>query len=110
MSRRWYRHATRVVFMGWEPKDQGFYLNIVQLGRQCGGSGEVAGSEEICPGCGGEGVQVQTMHPSNRQSKLTLEQISARLEAEAIPFPQYIEDDLVEDQRTNAGSALHEYD
>src|SRR6266568_1543346 len=95
MSRRWYRHGTQVVFVGWEPNDQGFYLNIVELCEQCGGGGEVDGSDQICPGCGGEGVQVATMHLSNRKSRLTLDQVGSHLE---------------EDQRTNAAIALHEYD
>ncbi len=110
MSRRWYRHGTQVVFVGWEPNDQGFYLNIVELCEQCGGGGEVDGSDEICPGCGGEGVQVASMHPSNRRSHLSLDEVSSHLEDQAIPFPYYVRADLEEDQRTNAAIALHEYD
>ena len=110
MSRRWYRHGTQVVFVGWEPNDQGFYLNIVELCEQCGGGGEVDGSDEICPGCGGEGVQVATVHPSNRRSHLSLDEVSSHLEDQAIPFPYYVRADLEEDQRTNAAIALHEYD
>jgi hypothetical protein len=110
MSRRWYRYGTQVVFVGWEPTEQGFYLNIVELCEQCGGGGEVDGSDEICPGCGGEGVQVATRQPSNRMSPLTLDQVRSHLEAQAIPFPDYVRADLEEDQRTNAALALHEYD
>jgi hypothetical protein len=109
MSRRWYRHLTRVVFVGWEPSEQGFYLNIVDLCEQCGGSGEQDGSDEICPGCGGEGIQVATVHPSQRQSRLDLDQLSAALVEQLIPFPDYVRADLAEDQRTNSAIALHEY-
>jgi hypothetical protein len=100
----------RVIFVGWEPSEQGFYLNIVDLCAECGGSGEQDGSEEICPNCGGEGLQVATAHPSQRQSPLTLDQLSAQLLDQAIPFPDYVRADLAEDQRTNSGVALHEYD
>jgi hypothetical protein len=110
MSRRWYRHGTQVVFVGWEPNEQGFYLNIVELCEQCGGGGEVDGSDEICPGCGGEGVLVASLEPSHRKSRLTLDQVGGLLEAEDIPFPYYVRADLEEDQRTNAAIALHEYD
>ncbi len=110
MSRRWYRHGTQVVFVGWEPADQGFYLNIVELCEQCGGGGEVDGTDEICPACGGEGVQVATLQPSNRMSHLTLDQVSAQLEGLSIPFPYYVRADLEDDQRTNTSIALHEYD
>src|SRR5260370_17474340 len=101
MSARWYRHGTQVVFVGWEPNEQGFYLNIVELCEHCGGSGEVDGSDEICPGCGGEGVQVATLHPSNRKSRLSLDQVSAQLEGLAIPFPYYLPAHLQKDPRPN---------
>src|SRR5207237_10604783 len=110
MSRRWYRHGTQVVFVGWEPNDQGFYLNIVELCEQCGGGGEVDGSDEICPGCGGEGVQIATMHPSNRKSRLTVDQVIADLEGQAVPFPYYVRDDLPEGHLTIAPIALHASD
>ena len=51
-----------------------------------------------------------TMHPSNRQSHLSLDQIGAQLEGRSIPFPYYVRADLEEDQRTNSSIALHEYD
>jgi len=50
------------------------------------------------------------MHPSNRKSRLTLDQVGSHLEEQAIPFPHYVRADLEEDQRTNAAIALHEYD
>jgi hypothetical protein len=110
MSRRWYRHESQVVFLGWEPSEQGFYVNIVALCPECGGTGEIEGSEEVCPTCGGEGVPVASTAPSNRHSGLTLDQVADILRAETIVFPYFVRADLEEDQRTNAGMLLHEYD
>jgi hypothetical protein len=95
--------------MGWEPADQGFYLNVVELCPGCGGSGEVDGSDEICELCGGEGVPRDRLNPSNRQRHLSLDQISQLLDDRGIPFPYFVRADLEEDQRTNANTMLHEY-
>jgi hypothetical protein len=110
MSRRWYRHGVQVAFMGWEPADQAFYLNIVELCPECGGAGEQEGSEEICPLCGGEGLPLDQLSPSNRVHHLTLDQVAERLEEASIPFPYFVRADLEEDQRTNANQIFHEYD
>jgi hypothetical protein len=111
MSRRWYRHADQMVFVGWEPTEQGFYVNVVALCAACGGSGEVDGSEEICPGCNGEGVQLARHSPSERRGGLTLEQLNRALVSQGLPFPEFVRTDLEDDQRTNAaGSVLREYD
>jgi hypothetical protein len=110
MSRRWYRHGTQVAFMGWEPGDAAFYLNVVELCSGCGGSGEVDGSDEICEICGGEGVPRDRLNPSNRQRGLTLDDIARLLSALGLPFPPVVRTDLEHDQRTNAGTLLHEYD
>ena len=110
MSRRWYRHEAQVVFLGWEPADQGFYVNIVDLCEDCAGTGEVEGTEEVCPGCGGEGVQLAKMNPSARKSGLTMAEVIDVLAEKAIIFPYFVKADLEEDQRTNAGMVLHEYD
>jgi hypothetical protein len=110
MSRRWFRHDAQVVFLGWEPADQGFYVNIVDLCDDCGGTGEIEGSEEVCPGCGGEGVQLAKLNPSERKSGLTLDQVADLLAEEHIIFPYFVKADLEDDQRTNAGMILHEYD
>jgi hypothetical protein len=110
VSRRWYRHAAQVIFVGWEPADQAFYLNVVDLCAACGGTGEIAGSEEVCPGCGGEGVQVAKLNPSHRQGGLSLDDIGSRLASAGVPFPDYVRSDLAADQRANAGVLLHEYD
>src|SRR5438132_1693553 len=79
MSRRWYRHGARVIFVGWEPADQAFYLNVVDLCAACGGTGEISGSEEVCPGCGGEGIQLAKLNPSHRHGGLSLDEIDERL-------------------------------
>jgi hypothetical protein len=111
MSRRWYRHGDRVIFVGWEPSDQGFYLNVVDLCAVCGGTGEVEGSEEVCPGCAGEGVALARLSPSERIAGLaSVEALGARLEAQALPLPEVVRRDLEEDRRTNAGLVLREYD
>ena len=110
MSRRWYRYGDRVIFMGWEPVEHGFYLNIVDLCAECGGTGEIDGTEEVCPGCGGEGIQLAAMNPSDRKSGLTLPQLEAELARLDVVFPYFVKADLEEDQRTDAGLILHEYD
>ena len=68
-----------MIFVGWEPADQAFYLNVVDLCAACGGTGEIGGSEEVCPGCGGEGIQLAKLNPSQRQGGLSLDEIGARL-------------------------------
>lgn len=96
--------------MGWEPAEQGYYLNIVDLCAECGGTGEVGQTEEVCPGCAGEGIQLNTMHPSARKSGLTLEQLESSLQALDVVFPYFVKADLEHDKQTNAGMILHEYD
>jgi hypothetical protein len=110
MSRRWYRHAARVVFFGWEPSEHGFYLNVVDLCADCHGSGEIADSEEVCPGCGGEGIQLGKINPSNRRGALSIDALAAEFEQEQLPFPPSIRSDLEEDQRANAATLLREYE
>ncbi len=96
--------------MGWEPSDQAFYLNVVELCAECGGSGEVEGSDEICEACGGEGVPLDRLSPSNRLRHLSLDDIGRLLEQRGVPFPRFVRADLEQDQRTNAATVLHEYD
>jgi hypothetical protein len=109
MSRRWYRHWARVVFLGWEPTDQAFYVNVVDLCADCGGSGEQDGSDEVCPACGGEGMNLAQLSPSHRRSGLTLDGLAEHLHAHGLPFPPVIRSDLAEDQLINAGTLLREY-
>lgn len=110
MSRRWYRYGAQVAFMGWEPVDRAFYLNVVELCAACGGSGEQDGSDEICEVCGGEGVPRDRLNPSHHLRGLTLDQIGRQLQEQGVPFPAFVRADLETDQRTNAGTVLHEYD
>ena len=110
MSRRWYRHDAKLVLFGWEPSEQAFYLNVVDLCEACGGTGEVEGSEEVCPACAGEGVQLGKLTPSARRAGLSLDELAAELTRSGLPFPTFIRNDLEQDQHTNAASLLHEYD
>jgi hypothetical protein len=110
MSRRWYRYAARVVFFGWEPAEQGFYVNVVDLCSECHGTGEVAETEEVCPGCGGEGIQLDRVNPSSRRGELTLEELTEEFAGRELPLPEEIRADLIEDRRTNAGTLLREYE
>jgi hypothetical protein len=110
MSRRWYRYAEWVVFFGWDPAEHGFYMNVVDLCASCGGTGEVLDTEEVCPTCGGEGIQLDRVNPSARRGGMTLEQLAAEFGERGLPLPDAIRADLVEDQRTNAGTLLREYE
>ena len=110
MSRRWYRHAEKVVFFGWDVAEQGFYVNTVDLCAQCHGSGEVADTEEVCPGCGGEGIQLAQMSPSSRRGGLSMEELGAEFARQNLPFPDAIRTDLESDKRVNAATVLHEYE
>jgi hypothetical protein len=110
MSRRWYRYGEQVVFFGWEPSEQAFYFNIVDLCTACAGTGEVFGSEEVCPQCRGEGIELAKLSPSNRRGGLTLDQLGGELTGAGLPFPTFIRADLAADQRANAATVLHEYD
>lgn len=110
MSRRWYRHAAQVVFFGWEPAESGFYVNVVDLCSACQGTGEIFDTEEVCPECGGEGIQLQRMNPSSRTGGLTQEQLLAEFERRGLPLTDEMRRDLQEDQRTNTGTLLREYE
>src|SRR5437763_1098690 len=109
MSRRWYRYDSRVVFVGWEPSEDGFYVNVVALCGQCGGSGEVDDSEEVCPDCGGEGMDLAGLSPSARTARLNLDQVAVYLSSQDLPFPDYVRRDLEQDRQTNA-QTLREYE
>jgi len=110
MSRRWYRHEAKVVFFGWEPAEHGFYVNVVDLCPECRGTGEVDDTEEVCPGCGGEGIQLNKVSPSARRGGLSIDQLEGEFDEQNLPFPQFIRADLEEDERTNAGTLLREYE
>lgn len=110
MSRRWYRHAAKVVFFGWDTAEQGFYVNVVDLCPACHGTGEVSDTEEVCPGCGGEGIQLGRLNPSTRRGGLSLDELAVEFERAELPFTEEIQADLASDQRTNAATILHEYE
>src|SRR5256885_10596312 len=40
MSRRWYRHNTTMVFVGWDRSLGRFLLTVAELCTRCGGFGE----------------------------------------------------------------------
>jgi hypothetical protein len=96
--------------MGWEPSEQGFYVNVVALCGLCGGSGEQDGSDEICTGCGGEGVRAATHSPGERKAGLSLDELGSELGRRGLPFPDFVRTDLEGDQRTNAGAVSREYE
>ncbi|MBV9323689.1 MAG: zinc finger-like domain-containing protein [Chloroflexi bacterium] len=110
MSRRWYRHAAKVVFFGWDPGEQGFYVNVVDLCSECRGTGEVGDTEEVCPGCGGEGIQLSKMNPSARRGGLSLDDLSAEFARQELPLLDYMRADLEADREANSATALQEYE
>ena len=110
MSRRWYRHAAWVVFFGWEPSESGFYVNVVDLCPACQGTGEVFDTEEVCPSCGGEGIQLDRVNPSSRRGRLSFDELVAEFGSRGLPMTEEIKADLRQDQQTNAGTLLHEYE
>ncbi len=110
MSRRWYRHAAKVVFFGWDPGEQGFYVNVVDLCTECHGTGEIGDTEEVCPGCGGEGIQLAKMNPSARRGGLSLDSLADEFARQGLPLPEYIRADLQEDREANSATALQEYE
>jgi hypothetical protein len=109
MSRRWYRHEDRMVFVGWDRQLQQFFLNTVALCQACEGLGEDPMTEVPCADCMGEGVQ-RTPESENPRPAKTLDAIAAELARQKLPFPDNVRADLENDQRTNAGDLVHEYD
>jgi hypothetical protein len=108
MSRRWYRHDDKMVFVGWDRQLQQFFLNTVELCPVCDGLGEDPFTEVPCAPCMGEGVQrsAESEKPNNVQ---TLDQIASELARQNLPFPDYVRADLEDDRRANAGDLVHEY-
>jgi DnaJ-class molecular chaperone len=109
MSRRWYRHDDRLVFVGWDRQLQQFFLNTVELCKVCEGLGEDPMTEVPCAACMGEGVQ-QSPEGERRIPASTLDEIAAELTKQHVPFPDNVRADLENDKRTNAGDLVHEYD
>jgi hypothetical protein len=59
MSRRWFRHEGRQVFVGWDRSLQSCFLSIAELCKNCNGFGEEPDSDNFCGVCGGDGIQLQ---------------------------------------------------
>jgi hypothetical protein len=110
MSRRWYRHGNRQIFVGWDRSLQSFFLTIASLCPHCQGSGEEPDSDYFCGVCGGEGVQQGAISPIQRAPAMTLDEMATELAQLAVPFPDYVRADLEQDQRTNVGELVYEYD
>jgi hypothetical protein len=110
MSRRWYRHEGRLIFVGWDRPLQSFFLNVVDLCRRCGGTGEESDSGDPCAACEGEGIEMGLATSSSRNPAMTLDEITAELSGLKIPFPEYVRADLELDQRTDAANVVHDYD
>ena len=70
----------------------------------------MADTEEVCPGCGGEGIQLSKISPSARRSGMTLNDLVAEFGRQSLPMPEAIVAELREDERTNAGTLLREYE
>lgn len=72
--------------------------------------GEIGDTEEVCPGCGGEGIQLAKMNPSARRGGLSLDDLRAEFGRQGLPIPEYIRADLEEDRKANSATALQEYE
>jgi hypothetical protein len=109
MSRRWYTSPDgRMVYVGWDRSLQKFFLSVVALCTECGGMGEDPGTEIPCPACMGDGVAHDK--PSTNVGSASLADLSDELAKQCIPLPDKVRADLEQDQRTNAGELVHDYD
>ena len=109
MSRRWYRHGSTMVFLGWDRNLGRFLLTVADLCTRCGGYGEEPTSDNFCFECGGEGVRVGSNSVTRLGSSPDLDEIAAELERLCIAFPDFVRADLVEDKRANVGELVHYY-
>jgi hypothetical protein len=109
MSRRWFRHEGRQVFVGWDRSIQSFFLTIAELCSNCDGFGEEPDSDNFCGVCGGDGIQLGFENPTGYNPTPTLDEMGPELARLGIPFPDVVRRDLDEDRRTNAGEVLQEY-
>jgi hypothetical protein len=99
-----------MVFVGWDPPLQRFFLTIAELCKRCDGTGEEPDSDNFCAACGAEGVDWGAGAPAGRDPPSTLDEIAAELSRLEIPFPDHVRADLEHDRRTNAGSLVHAYE
>jgi hypothetical protein len=110
MSRRWYRHGQRMVFVGWDRPLQQFVLSVVELCGRCDGEGEEPPNSEIpCPACEGEGITVGSGNASAERSVSTLDDIATELARLDLPFPAQVRSDLDHDQRSPTAEVVHDY-
>jgi hypothetical protein len=109
MSRRWYRHEGRQIFVGWDRSLQSFFLTIATLCKHCDGYGEDPNSDNFCIVCGGDGIEMGYEYPSGFNSRPTLDEMGPELARLGIPFPDEVKHDLELDQLHNAGEVLQEY-
>jgi hypothetical protein len=109
MSRRWFTSPDgRMVYVGWDRSLQQFFLSVVSLCSECNGLGEEFGTEIPCVACMGEGVARDK--PTTNVGAAELAQLASELQKLAIELPEHVQRDLAEDQRTNAGEVVHDYD
>jgi hypothetical protein len=109
MSRRWWTSPDgRMVYVGWDRSLQQFFLNVVSLCKDCGGMGEEFGTEVPCLACMGDGVAHDV--PAINLGTAQLDELAVALSKEGITLPENVRADLEQDQRTNAGELVHDYD
>ena len=109
MSRRWYRHNTNMVFVGWDRALGRFLLTVADLCPRCGGYGEEPTTDNFCFDCGGEGVVPGSNSVTSIGSAETVDEITAELARLNITFPDYVRADLESDKRGNVGELVHYY-
>lgn len=109
MSRRWYRHANQMVFVGWDRSLQKFLLTVAEVCPRCDGIGEEPTSDNFCIACGAEGVKPGSNSVSQLGLTTDLDAIAGELQRLEIPFPDEVRADLEHDRATNAGMILHDY-
>lgn len=109
MSRRWYRHEGRQVFVGWDRQLETYFLSFAELCKACEGTGEELNSDYFCAVCHAEGVEPGT-DPSRRHLAATPDELAGELSRLGIPFPEYVRADLEQDRLANAGEIVHDYD
>jgi hypothetical protein len=109
MSRRWYRHGTTMVFVGWDRSLGRFLVTVADLCPRCGGFGEEPDTDNFCFACGGEGVKMGSNSVTSLGTTASLDDVAAELARINIAFPDNVRADLAEDQRINVGELVHYY-
>lgn len=109
MSRRWYSHEGRMVFVGWDRPLERYFLTIADLCTVCDGTGEEPGTDNFCSVCHAEGVDIRSQYPA-RRAPSTLDGIAAELSTLNLPFPDHVRRNLERDGQSNLGEVVHDYD